>query len=336
MSDYVDLEDQKTPQLVSGYIRNEYQPLLPSELIELIIVFYDLVFHWKFKGNSLKNLKSSINTEIVADKTIQIDGMSFLYNLYIYDEDNGEDTETYFLVTHEYLPDDVEYIGIYAQFFCIQSEYKSIAAGKLEANKDSGVSGKVPYNLLDFEKDGEICIDCVLEIKYIKYKKSTNKSDYNTLTAIDSISSIYTWNVSGDLLKKLQNVNIMTADIESPKFNDNQWSVSLSRYESLHNNQDVLSHELQSYVTPVLLPIGIFGMRFILNMRHKNTGDEFLKLYVNNRPDGIVIAGTRLYVKDTMDEQVLNIDLQIEIVACLDRNGDEISRSDWVKYGIVE
>ena len=319
MANSVDVENQKTRPLVHGYVRKSYKTLIPSALIELIILFYDLVFHWKLKNDELQKIHD--HDELVSP-SIQIDGVTFSFSL-----ESSSQNEVYYAVKYEHLPDDIEYIGVYAEYLCIETRRKVVAMGRLDLKQNEAWT--TVHNLSEFEQVDGLCIDCFLEIKYIKYKQSINKPNYNILAPFMANGSIYTWNIKGIKLEKFRNLDESTAQIESPSFDNNQWSVTLVR-----SGNDVCDW-LEMCVDVLLLPIGISGMDLNLNVAHKTT-DGFEELIVDDRPEGNSVGSTSLMFDDVMDEDVINIDLQIQIRRCYDENENIIDKSKWNEYGIVD
>ena len=68
LQEAIHIYNDKCPQLIQGYIRNLHPLLLPSDLIELIILFYDLIFHWSFKEDELQKLLTATDEATLVSK----------------------------------------------------------------------------------------------------------------------------------------------------------------------------------------------------------------------------------------------------------------------------
>jgi len=245
-----------------------------------------------------------------------------------------------------HIPDDIEYIGIYAACKCIQTEFECIISGRFnQKTKDDNprqIYSSSAHSLSSYTEYDKINIDAYAEIKYIKYKSTINKSDYNILQNIKKVSDIYEWKIEGYALNNLLDKNKLEYDTLSPIY-DEQWSTAIIRHD-LDGTEDVLNQELHAFVRVLLIPLGISGMEFILKIKHIRTDDEWKVLTVAQQDEGYRVAGIDLSVKgiylmdDDDDDEVFSLTmmLQIEIKKCFDDNGDVIPDTDWNKYGIVD
>ena len=185
----------KKQKIVHGYVRNNFMSSIPMELIQIIIMFYDYFYNWKFGRQQVQTLIAGDVHEFISD-SIQLGEIKICYELKL-----TKYSDTNYIsygVRCDELPDHIQNVGICIQFQCEQTNpvfqgdggckigYDSMESLKKGSNfhKSSNLyflQRNLMHKLSDFDGEAkEIYIDCCAEIKYIQYRSSA-KSDYNIL-----------------------------------------------------------------------------------------------------------------------------------------------------------
>lgn len=333
----VPTQSNKIESLIAGYIKNQLPTSIPSEIIKIILVFFDLVFHWVLNTDQMQNSISKGTEQIDSNKIIDVDGILFTCGIYKSGSLHGPNSYQYGVKCNE-IPAEIDYIGVYAYFSCIQTGFTGFAAirfTRFTINGMEPIARSEVDKMLNFvtEKDiNEICIDCFIEIQYIKYRSSANESDYNILPPMKILSTVHVWNISGKDLKKLQDKDVRSVLLKSPRFDDNRWSAILARHRlSYQAHEDA---KLFVSISFPLLQMGIFGLNFELMLKHKNS-DEYRSREIKVTKIS-TWADSGLRVKDILNDTNLEIKAKLKICGCQDKDGNVIDKSRWNDYGIVE
>ena len=171
----VQVEVQKPHELVCGWARNTYSNLIPSDIIDLIVLFYDLVFRWKFSIHDLLADNKGVQTIPTRINSIPL---CYSVSLIIPQCTNGMAKTVYSIANKYEFPDNIESIDIEAQFHVISTNFKTVVSGKI-TRKATSFRIVMEHNILDYEKDEEILMNCAMQIRSIKYKSWANKADYH-------------------------------------------------------------------------------------------------------------------------------------------------------------
>ena len=181
-------ENEKTELIVAGYIRNAYEQSISLDLVELILLFYDLVFHWRIRDPMLSNILSSKDDDEFESVSItEMDGVDIKYVI------RNDDDEIGYGFNVDRIAKDIEYIIIAVQIHWIEIGFKTTIAARVSHDNTYHCSYDF-HQLSEFKLFDIICIDCFAEIKYIKYKEESNKLCYGILPEMSKICT-YQWQV---------------------------------------------------------------------------------------------------------------------------------------------
>eukprot|EP01084_Bolivina_argentea_P315540 546700_1 len=168
-------QQKRVELLTFGYIKNTYNGTIPFQLMKLMKLFCDDWIYWILKDKKLKQfINSIVNEKIICSKSFTINGIQF--EMYSYRSCANE-----FLVNIgvklKYLPTNIKCLVFYTEIKCEALNCSVQHLYKIQSSNQSSYA--IPICQLSELKDLKtICFNCIINIKYIKYKKKCMKNDY--------------------------------------------------------------------------------------------------------------------------------------------------------------
>eukprot|EP01084_Bolivina_argentea_P178956 309281_1 len=216
-------QQERSGLLTFGYVVKNAFTLVPVPLIELIQLFYDEWIYWVLKDKKLKQfMNAQITEKFICPQLFDIRGIKIEVCVYPSDQING-------LVRIEweikYIPANIEFIVLYSE---IKNEPISHSGKWLFKVYNQQIIIKFLKQIDDYICDlselknlNRICLNIMVNIKYIKYKKEYNKINYSPINKMQKYSKL-TWKINQSLLKRCKKVGGGEL-VYSPNFDNNNW-----------------------------------------------------------------------------------------------------------------
>eukprot|EP01084_Bolivina_argentea_P096993 174342_1 len=198
--------------MVHGYLRNWASSIVPLDIVQMCIVYYDEVIYWKIHINKGNNNNHKQNLNISSEDKDEDNDNNLLYgdiftmNQIIFKCSFQPSPSFYenkysFMYLNALLPDNVQEIKVYSEVFCAEID----ALFRLNVNFNSFSSTNVwlseQYTFDSLNQYDDIFIGCYFEIVSIKYSDNTPPF-YKPIYM--KKETHFQWNIDKTLLEKLK------------------------------------------------------------------------------------------------------------------------------------
>ncbi len=341
---------QKRAELLTfGYIKTTYKGTVPSQIIRLIQLFYDIYFYWILKSDQLSK------TSIVCLKSFNIKGIEFRLEARIQSHRNWCNTRipahplVHIGLKIEHIPKEIDYFVFYYEIECEVSNYVTKQIQQVQQN-DVGklFDDSFIYPLSELQDIEKIYLNCMVNIKCIKYRRyysseSLFASYYQN--GIDYYSPAnkmqkyfkYTWNIDEKLFQKCKTA-LVTQPMYSDTFDNNNWCLQM------FPNGDGASYAgTDIYLKCLSIPHKIHSMdvkiKFVVNDSEK-TKERTMNITLGNLWSGHHV----MHFTDFKEKQQLSFVVSLEVISLhinrISRKLEmwtigKIAENEWEKFGII-
>eukprot|EP01084_Bolivina_argentea_P118576 210359_1 len=326
---------QKQSELLTfGYVNEEYNGILPTQLIKLMQLFYDEYCYWILKDAKLKKfLKKKTGKYTFCPKSFTIKGIVFKIGAFPNGVGNISSGLVKMGLKVEYLPENIQYIEYYYEINCESLNYKSKTLCKAtHMNRHGHVKGICRSSQIQTLET--VCFNCKTDIKYIKYKKDCNKNDY--CAPINKIRKHYefTWNINELLMEKCHKM-IFNEKMESNSFENGNWYLKLRP-----NGGSIVGALGESRLSLYYLsfPYSIKSMD-ITSVVVIDYGKIKIERIFNKKmtiEKSFVWSYNIMSFEELKKMKSFSIVLRLKITNIYDKYDQLIHENDWTKHGIIE
>eukprot|EP01084_Bolivina_argentea_P252921 424701_1 len=327
---------QKASKLLTfGYVNENYADTVPLQLLRLMQLFYDEWYYWVLKGKKLKEFISSKNGEIkLYPKLLNIEGVEFE----IIACPNGVDNKARGFVQIgfgiKHLPLNIDYIECYQQIECESLNYSIKSLCKAASKKR--FRGNI-FPLSELNLITNICFNCKINIKYIKYNKlidiKNNKIDYYSQINQMNKYAKFRWNINNIFMQKCNNMKHRQR-IQSDNFDTNNWCLQM--YPHGCDHQCLTVGEVPIYLRCLSLPYTIKSMD--VKFTFTAEGQSFKVTEVRRRNFAYVNPVHGVYMMsfdDFKDSKSFSVDVTLEITNIYNENDKIINQNEWKTHKII-
>ena len=348
------LTDIQRSVLIHGYVRKIV--IIPKDLIQLILLFYNDIIDWKFKKADLEEFYQCENAEGFNSSWFEINDIPFYLAIY----PNGLNartegyTEMLLISPHQPRPDIISSFTIYLELFNFETKYQFRKLVKCRINKDSPCSHSIqwyPYALklsdLDDDDYTELNFAAYVEIMNIEYfpvdteEKEQSKAKLERKVFARPVVMIteceYRWKLDEDEMDIFM-ANEVDSSLYSPNFNGDCWCIVLIPYG--WNWSSGTEGHLFAKIKLLKLPYGVKSIdiksEFVVRSDAVINGWIYEKK-CDVRTPGLVDIKQRIPTEKFQSfTKELMIIAKMTIVKVFDFEDKEIPKKEWINYGIME
>eukprot|EP01083_Nonionella_stella_P087331 242897_1 len=320
------VQKKRAELLTFGYIQQHCPCQFPFVLKKLIQLFYDVFIYWTINGDKVAKFLSAKNGDAFGCKQIfKIKDIQFGYKMY----PNGKSSNDKGMVSPflrlKHMPSVIEYIGIYYQFKCEQTQCVHNRFKKFYRKKASGIYLMHLAKCRDFKR---IDFDCFVDIKYIKYKTKCNKTDYTQPMTMRR-HVVYRWPMDKATVRKCVALQ-MNEYILSDSFDANNWNLRF--YHS--TDHDSMHQKIAIDLNCIGVPFGItyFTAKWTVCIK----GDVELTSDKTSTFEEPHFNATICFDLPHKLENEISINIEIDILNVWDDDRKIVHLKDWTNYCIVD
>eukprot|EP01084_Bolivina_argentea_P015734 29487_1 len=194
-------QQKRCELLTFGYINTTYNNAIPFQLMKLMQLFYDDWSYWILKDKKLQQFQNAkANEKITCSKLFKIKGIEFEIFSYPngFTDKRGYELDGLIIIGMKikYIPTNIKSFSFYREIKC---EAVNFTRKKLYevilCNKNPKCLALI-CELSELNNMKTVCFDYMINIKYIKYKKDSNKIDYYCPINKMQNKSQFTWNIN--------------------------------------------------------------------------------------------------------------------------------------------
>lgn len=358
LSRHLPLELKKT--LVSGFSRQAYGALVPTDLIKIIRWFMDEVLYWSMQGKFLKKFIQKEAGQILYSSPYNFNTSSsgnIEFCCYWYPNGNTKayQDQVIFGVSLVNMPKHIKSMSIYYRLECktFDCQWKSIHTFHQSQTKSNNCIGWNPFNLKlsqchNMDKIDFNCYIDVLRIVYDDGHKTAIDAEVECMNAMLQMTK-YQWTIDAKQMDSFANCQLGKT-FYSENFGQSgggQYTLFAApkgfKSQNLEQNGTEGLNHLMLYLRVLRLPINIkkMSIRYSIKATFTTKGGHHVHKVKECRS---VKAGYALNqsTKQTLVNRIpnvtllssLSIDIKIEIEEMIDMNDKVIPTEHWAKYGI--
>eukprot|EP01084_Bolivina_argentea_P046099 84869_1 len=224
--------------LVSGYNRLYYNALIPTDISNLILTFYDAVAYWDFNSSQLAKFYAKEYKEVLLGPKIRFNNIVFQCTLCPSGWSHKGCIQFYVEFDREEmngkLPKHIRTITAYLVIYCAQIEYE-YRTPKIFINIESA-QGWPAYRIDDIRLNNfkSLNFGCYIELLHVETTPAHAPSMMCYDQFFDKTHQISThssckWLVQDGLLHRFKNAK-HSQGFYSPNFDDDSWCISCSPF----------------------------------------------------------------------------------------------------------
>ena len=362
---------------IYGYIRLNYMDktkIFPVDIIKLIIFFYQDGINWKFTKQEISLFQTADSyKDRILSESFEINGIIFnyvTYPNYCDDSDYYHYTswneppqkhkrygDVHFGLEATKIPSNVEYMKIYFELHCVETNNTFKSTHSFGAHQASGSVQRF-FKSKDIEQyfpNGVTFRGC-MDILCIKYKEKDYKLNrdprFMDLTKIDKFCK-FNWKIDKEMiLSKCRdnryNKNVINSQNEwriysETNFNHNSFGLCLSNCRNVNGMNAVQSKSILVAVRMFRIPakvkqldvnikcniIGGIGDKMYKRSRIIKNGSEQSFNLCKFQSQQQLISELMHMLKDVL------VKVEIEIVKVFDYDDNKIEENKWREYGVL-
>ena len=324
--------------LISGYIKENYHNPVPTDITNLIRLFYDKYFYYKIQKDELKKFLSGNSGESIHfGSCLTLNSIELECMISTRHTDN-----VVIIIKIKNMPSIIEYFTLSMEIGCPLFSVRSTRFCRWwKITHQGGITlGKVS----DFQDLECLEFYVMADILNIKYKKNADKDDYKTDIKMIKTTE-YEWKIDDksvmEQMKKMHQGMYVSCD----SFGNNNWTISVLPKGF---NYGKLNGKFGVNVQCVRLPFGVsamdtrYSIKLMTESVHGEVSDLERKLVFNERRKGIMI-GNRMSLEcpdvdidELLDAGWILIKVKVEIVNIYNDEKELISKEEWAEFGVSD
>eukprot|EP01084_Bolivina_argentea_P111663 199183_1 len=315
-------QQKRTQLLTFGYVKKEYNDIVPIQLIKLMQWFYDDYFYWILQNDQLNKFKNAqYGEQIICSKSFKIKGITFQVVCYPKGTTSKNDGFVVVRIAVINWPKHIEHITLYREMKCEQTASTLKILYKLTQYSCRFGSRVCPIS--DLKDVQTICFNFLVDIRSIKYKQCSNKMDYYSPMNKMQKYSKFSWNIDNLSLQRCKKMTYKQG-IFSNNFGNNNWCLSIYPNGFLENGKAEYCVECLQF------PHNTNSMcvKVISNINGEKNG-EGTGMFNHKATVGVVMR-----FNEFKETESLLFSVKLEIVNIYDENDQIIEENKYKEYGI--
>eukprot|EP01084_Bolivina_argentea_P111665 199185_1 len=318
-------QQKRTQLLTFGYVKKEYNDIVPIQLIKLMQWFYDDYFYWILQNDQLNKFKNAqYGEQIICSKSFKIKGITFQVVCYPKGTTSKNDGFVVVRIAVINWPKHIEHITLYREMKCEQTASTLKILYKLTQYSCRFGSRVCPIS--DLKDVQTICFNFLVDIRSIKYKQCSNKMDYySPMNKIQKYCK-YKWNINGWLMEQCKKMVLQL--VHSPNFDNNNWCIML--FPNGNKREGTLSIGLNCLCIPHA--VSSMEVKFALFMNEDLIGKTTSQFrHLDTKYGFYHIMEFDAFKK----KESISFKAEVEIVNLYDKSGMIVDQKEWQTHGIM-
>jgi len=351
LSQQLSLDRKKA--FVSGFARESYGSLIPTDLIKILRWYADEVLYWSMEGKFLRKFCSKKVGQILYSSTFNFNEIEFCCYWYPNGNSATYANQTIFGVTLCHFPANIESITIYYRLHCRKFDclWKSIHTFRRSASSFNNCIGWNPFNmkLSECKKHTQLDFNCYVKVLRVLYQKGDRRQiDAATESAPHEQfrqMTKFQW-----MLSRQRISDCVHCEVGKTFYSDNfggldNWCLFVAPKGFAERTENSGTEHLMLYLRLLRLPVNIATMAIRCQLKATYTLNSNLSQEHRAKETRLVRLGygfsdcTKQCLADRIPNIVrlasLCIDIRVEVTEMVDMNDKAIPRSQWPAYGLI-